>query len=355
MVSDELMMDASSFQRSRSVRSLARPGIMPMLLGITRRLLQISPLEVSTAKRRFQVDDGEKQERIESVGAYFLVGYHAAINTSLLGQLCSELESVPLEYQGFAYEGAAMGLCLLERLLPGRSPRFHQFLLSEWNHFPYLSHVGMGWALARIPGGVTRFAKQLLTAQFFDAEAGSPQSLLSCLVLDGYGFHQGFFAWEKHVQAMVEPGHLPKECLPVFRQGVGRSLSFVLGMNGSRIAHAIERFPPSRQSDLWSGVGLASAYAGGLGEEDLNQLTHHAGEALPAFAQGIAFAAKARHRANHVPDHTHRVCQMVWRRSVESVALLTDSTLERLPHSSPLASYGAWRMRLQHAFVSAVA
>lgn len=349
------MMDAFPLPRANALDPMAGGGSAPSLHGLTRRLFQISPVEVSTRKRRFQVDDREKQERIECIGSFFLKGYHAAIASYSLGQVHQELEAMSLDYRGFAYEGAGMGLSLLERLLPWRPPQFAPFLASEGNHYPYLTHVGLGWALARIPGAIKRFAKQLLAAQSFEIEAGSPQSLLVCLALDGYGFHQGFFAWETHVQAMVEPGCLPPDCLPVFRQGVGRSLSFVLGMDGGRIANAIQRFPQSRQSDLWSGVGLATAYAGGLGEEEVTLLQRHAGRDLPAFAQGIAFAAKARQRAQHVPDHSQRVCQLVWGRSVERVADLTDATLEQLPDSSPLAAYGVWRERLRHAFVSAVA
>jgi hypothetical protein len=301
------------------------------------------------------VDDPAKQERIEAIGASFLQGYHASIENNSLDSLQQQLESTPIDHRGFAYEGAAMGVGLTAALLPWRRSTFAEFLLSEWNHYPYLSHVGLGWALARIPGAMRRFTNNLIAARSFEIEAASPSSLLSCLVLDGYGFHQGFFAWEKHVQAMVEPRGLPPEGLPVFRQGVGRSLSFVLGMDATRIANAIHRFPQSRQSDLWSGVGLATAYAGGFEEEDVQQIKRLAAQALPAFAQGIAFAAQARQRAQHVPEHTHQVCQLVWGRSVESVAQLTATTLAQLPPSSPLVAYRAWRERLQHAFVSAVA
>jgi enediyne biosynthesis protein E3 len=320
-----------------------------------KRLLSISPIEVTTDRRRFRVDDRKKQERIEAVGISFLEGYHAAIECDSLLQLLEILKTVPLDYQGFAYEGAAMGLGLLDRLLPWRHKQYSQFLSMEWNLYPYLTHVGLGWALARIPGGMHRFAISLIRQQTISLDGAKPHSLLACLVLDGYGFHQSYFAWEKYVQGMVEPKSLPPECLPVFNQGVGRSLCFVLGMDAERIAHTILKFPKPRQADLWSGVGLATAYAGGLCAQSVEALKQHAKGDLPAFAQGVAFAAKARQCAHHIPEHTQLVCQVVWEQPVESVAGLTDSTSDDLPLTSMLSAYAAWRERIQQAFVSTVA
>jgi len=208
----------------------------------------------------------------------------------------------------------------------------------------------MGWALARIPGGKHRFCQSLSAAQAITTEASSPHSLLICLVLDGYGFHQCFFDWERYVVAMQEPRFLPPDCLPIFRQGVGRSLCFVFGMDSERVANAIARFPSSNQSDLWSGVGLAMAYAGGLSPVDVGHLLQQAHSDAAALAQGVAFAAKARQRACFIPEHTQRVCQAVWGQPVDTVARLTDATLAQLPLSSMTAAYALWRERIQQAF-----
>jgi hypothetical protein len=224
-------------------------------LAIKRRLFKISPSEVSTERRRFIVQCPNKQRRIEAVGSFFLMGYHAALESSHCDQLHDVLNDIPLEYQGFAYEGAAMAVGLLDRLQPWRAPQFDGFLASDQNSYPYLTHVGLGWALARFPGGMHRFCQSILAAKVITTEPSSSCSLLVCLVLDGYGFHQSYFNWEKYVVAMQEPHFLPADCLPIFRQGVGRSLCFVFGMDGDRVAKAIARFPPSSQADLWGGIG----------------------------------------------------------------------------------------------------
>ena len=317
------------------------------------RLFGISLREITTEYRRFCVDDLQKKQRIEQIGSSFLQGYHAAIESESLQQLSQQLSLSPLETQGFAYEGASMGIALLDRLFPWRSDQWAAFLASDWNVYPYLTHVGLGWALARLPGGMGRFAQTLLVEDAIDREAESPHSLLACLALDGYGFHQAYFAWEKYVQAKVEPSFLPSESLPVFRQGVGRSLCFVLGLDPARIAQSVGEFPRACQSDLWSGVGLAAAYAGGFTSQEVQVLQDCAGWHRPALAQGVAFATKARQRARVIPQHTRLVCGEVWRRPAEEVAQLCDTTLADLPLASKLRTYALWRQRIQEAFASA--
>jgi hypothetical protein len=319
-------------------------------IALKRRLLGLSPIEVTAERRRFQVDRPEKQQRIEAIGSYFLKGYHAALECNHWDQLFDVLSTEPPDYRGFAYEGAAMGVALLDRLLPWRTGQYAEFLDSTRNAFPYLSHVGLGWALARIPGGMQRYCKTLIAPGSITTEAASGHSLLACLALDGYGFHQSFFAWEKYVKDKVEPRFLPSEALPVFRQGVGRSLSFVLGMNSDRIALAISRFPSSHQADVWSGVGLALAYAGGLSGQEVEQLLNHAADNHSALAQGVAFAAKARQRGGYVPEHTRVACELVWRQPVERVALITDETLHELPLTTMLSAYAYWQERIRQRF-----
>lgn len=325
-------------------------GLSPQ--GIARRLLRISPLEVTIERRRFCVDDPQQKQRIELIGNSFLRGYHLALDPASSPSLGQELAAIPGEVQGFAYEGAAMAIALLDRLLPWRPAQLPSFLACDTNVYPYLTHVGVGWALARLPGAMARFADTLATHQLTGHDPQAPLSLAACLALDGYGFHQAYFAWERFVQAMEQPAFLPAAALPVFRQGVGRSLVFVHGMSAVRIPACIARFPSTGQGDLWSGVGLAAAYAGGWTSQEMDTLLERAGAHRPALAQGVAFAAKARQRAQVVPPHTHQVCEQVWQRPVAQVAHLCDTTLDALPTMPLLAGYALWRQRLQDAFAA---
>jgi hypothetical protein len=76
----------------------------------------------------------------------------------------------------------------------------------------------------------------------------------------------------------------------------------------TRLTHHRSAFPQSRQADLWSGVGLACAYAGGVDRRRLEFLREAAGPYLAQAAQGAAFAAKARARAGNPAHQTDLAC-----------------------------------------------
>ncbi len=127
-----------------------------------------------------------------------------------------------------------------------------------------MTYVGIGWLLARLPGGIQGYLRRL---QQVGAKGLSPlqklDPLLGWLAIDGYGFHQGYFHWRKYIQGILPPKNLSGYSCRVFDQGLGRSLWFVKGANIHAIEEAIAQFQPQRRADLWSGIGLACGYAGG--------------------------------------------------------------------------------------------
>src|SRR5262249_36094553 len=159
--------------------------------------------------------------------------------------------------------------------------RVQLFLRGPGAAHAYMVHVGVGWALARLHRSVAA------TLERFDP-------LLRWLIVDGYGFHEGYFHWRRAVVMQAIPRQLTGYAQRAFDQGLGRSLWFVTGAEVDRLCAAIQAFPARRHADLWSGVGLASAYAGGVGLGDLCALRVAAGAYVPFLAQGAAFAAKAR-------------------------------------------------------------
>ena len=319
----------------------------PIFWGkVKRRFLGISPEEVTAIRRGFQIVDPKKQARVEQIGTTFLIGYHGAIASESLEKLVIELESIDAEYRGFAYEGAAMGLTLSDFFTPWQENRLQQFLRGAGDAYVYLAYVGMGWALSRLPGGISRYLQTLNPA----ANSQSQSSLLGCLAIDGYGFHQGYFYWREQVEKQIIPKNLSGYALQAFDQGLGRSLCFVLGLDVKRIAATIQLFSEARRSHLWSGVGLASAYAGGLSPSEMMELGELSQTYLPDLAQGIAFAAKARLRAGYLPEHTEQICQLVWQQSSVVVAAITDEALVNLPFDENTPAYEFWRSRIKNEF-----
>src|ERR1022692_1923089 len=70
---------------------------------------------------------------------------------SFAGTTPRSLGAIDAELQGFAFEGAAMALTLLDHFMPVNRGRFHRFLHGEGAPHFYMLHVGAGWAMARLP------------------------------------------------------------------------------------------------------------------------------------------------------------------------------------------------------------
>ena len=80
-----------------------------------RILFGISPSETTFAKRGFASTAPAVQGRLELIGATFVEGYHAGLESSNAA-LTSRLSAVPAERRGFAFEGAAMALAIRDAL-----------------------------------------------------------------------------------------------------------------------------------------------------------------------------------------------------------------------------------------------
>ncbi len=281
---------------------------------LRRKLLGISVAETSFARRGFRGGEAAVRDRLERIGRTFLQGYHAALEEGRPEALGYHLDGVDAEFRGFAFEGAAMALALLDHMMPQRGNRVAGFLGGPGADHLYMVHVGVGWALARLPwlrGDPRRCLARL-------------DPLLRWLALDGYGFHEGYFSWRRFVEREAVPVHLSGYAPRAFDQGLGRSLWFVDGSDAGRIAATVAAFAPERRADLWSGVGLACAYAGGADRSAIETLREAAGPHRPHLAQGAAFAAKARQRACNPQDHTDCACGVLCGMSADEAAVVTD-------------------------------
>jgi hypothetical protein len=315
-------------------------GKVSLLGQARRRVFGLPPEEATFARRGFVADDGEARRRLEHIGRTFLLGYHAALEESAQGALARRLGETASEYRGFAFEGAAMGLALLDCLTPWRQ-RWQTFTERFARPHIYMMHVGLGWALARLRRRVAPYLARL-------------DPLLGWLAVDGYGFHEGYFKWPRYVEARSRPARLSGYALRVFDQGLGRSTWFVKGARVSAVREAIEAFEPARRADLWSGVGLACTYAGGVGRAEMEYLREAAASHRPQLAQGAAFAAETRRRAENVTAHTEAACQIFCGRSLAASAAVTETALDDLGAEGESPAYEVWRRRIQAEFTGEV-
>lgn len=321
------------------------------------RLVGLTAEETSFARRGFRGSNPRARAHLERVGPVFMAGCHAALESPTLDELSARLQAVPLEWRGFAFEGAALGLALLDRLTPWRRDRVQRLLRGPGDPHAYVVHVGVGWVAARWPGPLKVSSEECRVPLGTDSSATplvvrgwALDPLLRWLVIDGYGFHEGFFHWRRYVAGQPAPKRLQGYARRVFDQGLGRSLWFVDGADVELLPRTIAALPPERHADLWSGVGLAATYAGGVEEAELRQLREAAGPHGPHLAQGAAFAAKARQRAGNVTDHTRLAARVLCDLTVEEAATVTDAALENLPHRAEAPAYELWRQRIQGAF-----
>lgn len=305
---------------------------------LRRIIFGISPDEASFGRRGFGYRDEGARARLESIGATFLCGYHAALEERDGEGLALRLNAVEAELRGFAFEGAAMALALLDRLLPWGGGRLKSFVDGAGRAHEYMLYVGAGWAFARLRRDPARALKSL-------------DPLLGWLAADGYGFHEGYFKWPAYVARQERPRRLGGYALRAFDQGLGRSLWFVRGAEVQKVVETVASFARGRQSDLWSGVGLACAYAGGADDAGVEALRAGAGPFAAQLAQGAAFAAKTRQRARNAAPHTESVCRILCRMTARAAAEVTDRALAQLPPDEGDApAYEVWRQRIAGAF-----
>lgn len=312
----------------------ARPS---PLRRLARALFAISPRETSFAARGFRCDNEEIRERLEGIAATFVRGYHAALEIDPPA-LAERLDQEPAAARGWAYEGTAMALTLLDVLTGWRQDRLRRLLAGAGDAHLYIVHVGAGWVLGRLPVSPSRLLARL------DPVAG-------WLALDGYGFHEGFFRGRTAIARQRVPRRVTGYARRAFDQGVGRSLWFVEGTGVERIAAAIAAFPAERRPDLWSGVGLACAYAGGIRREEIEALSRAAGRCLPELAQGAVFAVEARERAGHTPEHTEIACQVLCGTGAAAAAAVArEAGLDLPPDEAEIPAFELWRRRIQSHF-----
>ncbi|MGH8881603.1 MAG: DUF1702 family protein, partial [Stackebrandtia sp.] len=258
------------------------------------------------------------------------------------------LETIPTQFRGFAYEGAAMAFAIRDGLPLGGGRHVTEFLAGRADAHVYMVYVGIGWAMARLP-----------RMRWPRADALDP--LLRWLVLDGYGFHQAYFQTAKYVDGQYQRDRFPWPADVIggypnraIDQGIGRAMWFVGGCDTTRVATMIDSFPERRRADLYSGAGLAATYAGGADESELHAFQAHAGVHGGVIAQASAFAADARVRAGLVVPHTHVATQVFCGTTPERAAQRAQEVrpdAAELDAEGVLPAYEAWRRRVANEFV----
>jgi hypothetical protein len=238
--------------------------------------------------------------------------------------------------QGILAEGAAMGLAMLDLLFPIHINRWQCFAENIGAPHIYAVHAGLGMAIARLGKPVLGKIAQL-------------DPLHKWLVIDGFGFHLGYFEAEKYIYGRRKPRFKTDSpyAYDVFDQGLGRALWFIYSGNPLEIARAISRFEQRRQGLLWNGVGLASAHAGLFSRLAVEQMKELAGEHAIDLAEGAVIAARIRSLADSLAEHTDVACRVFSNVSALESAQLAEEALLIPGDSGCEPLYKIWRQQIR--------
>lgn len=294
-----------------------------------RRLLSLSSDEATFAKRAFRAADPTKQAVLEAIGETFILGYNAALNAEAADDVFPLILGLPPSRRGFAAEGAAMGFAVADAL-PFRTPRLPAYLAAAEPRYAYLAHVGVGWAMARLP-----WRRKALWSQL--------DPLLRWLAFDGMGFHDTYFS-PRRVQSGWRRQRIGY-AVRAYDQGIGRALWFVSCGGVDDASRLISQFAPERQGDLWSGLGLAMTYAGAFEASEVATALSNAAEHRAKFVQGAAFACEARTLARDIPAHTEFVARSLTGHDAVALAICVRDARPTPPIDDhrPTPAYETWR------------
>jgi hypothetical protein len=322
------VMSVAADTTRHSIRAglLARP---------IRAFLQLSESEALFETRGFPQSAPSAQLALETIGRIFIGGYNATLAAPNIDAVRRYVDSIPVVYRGFAAEGAAMGAAVADAL-PFSPPILPGCIAAFNSDFTYLTHVGAGWALARVPWRRGRILAPL-------------DPIHRWLAIDGSGFHDTYFYHRRVITGWrrERSGYTAQ----AYDQGVGRALWFISGGSVPNATHLISALASVRQADLWSGLGIAMAYAGPVTRGDVVSALKSADTHAACFAQGIAFGCEARTLADYIPGHTDVAAHAIWNNDAREVARLVRETRSCLPNAETNPPrYKTWRENVALAF-----
>jgi hypothetical protein len=290
---------------------------MIFTVGFLRRFLFGLPIEgMDKFWKEFPGSETGAKRQLRLSSNAFISGYNTTLEVGLSHIILSELQSFDINLRGFAYEGVGMGLTMIDYTSFGKESKFQKFV-DENPNYTSLAHIGAGFAISVLNKDIEKSLAPMDPMQRWWA-------------MDGYGFYNGIFKWKQSVQKQFVPRKVTGYALRAFDRGLGRSIWFLFSADINRIVNELKKFPESRRADIWSGVGVASTYAGGVSEETLRNIKATAGSYASYVSLGSTQAASARYLANNIVEHNDLACSVYCGMSAENVAKLTIDVMKGL-------------------------
>jgi enediyne biosynthesis protein E2 len=320
---------------------------MASVLGTMRRFVFTPSFDkVTFDGRGFLRPPAAVATALESIPQSVILGFEFGIACPGLPEIERRLLLLAEDLRGFGYEGATMALTIRDVMGGGKRRLTERLLRGPGAPHTFLAFIGIGFAMARLPRRLwAKVVPDLTGVPYFPA--------MTWLAVDGYGFDRAYFDTKRWLRPDYRPSPYPWQGEPeyflrVLDQGFGRALWFIHGADTDRVVEALRRFPAARHADLWSGVGLAAAFAGGAEQASLEKLGTISGEYLPEVAQGAVFAAKARVQAGNTTPHTEMAVRAWCGMSMTEASALADESSQRAVGER--IPYEAWRQNTRRYF-----
>ena len=310
---------------------------MGLAATLRRGILGLDLSQAEHTSRGFQGGSPGVRRRLDRVGKCVVHGYNLGLEIADPERLAFLLDLIEPEMRGFAYEGGAMGLATVDLWSP-RGGRFDRYVQGVAAPHTYMSYIGAGGAAAVF----SRSHKELMAKL---------DPFLAWLVLDGLGFFHAFLKTDRTVRRRRLPASIEGHAVGPYHAGVGRSLWFVEGGDPRQLHDTIHTFPDAVHGELWAGVGLACAYAGGTDAATLSTLRRLAEPFEAQLARGAVLAAHTRHVAgNPAPQvalATDVLCSCT---AAEAHRLAVETMADLKDHASVggQPTWHTWLSRLDH-------
>jgi hypothetical protein len=256
-------------------------------------------------------------KKIDQVFTTFQSAQYIAENT-VYEELDQKLISYDPEFRSVAFEAASMTLLSSDFKKNGSNQT------EQWKNF-YSTHqslhetqllTGYGWALA---------VHQKKPSDFLDQF----DPLVSMRILDGYGYYYGLLRSRISVQNIQIPDDINKDLLFAFDQGLGRSLWYLSKGDLEKLMTMLEKFPDERKPNLWRGIGIASAYLGGIDAPTYHKLNQLAVNNHKQFVVGVLVAINTRMQSNSFTKYIQTACTMLTDFNVNSAFKFTEDTKKK--------------------------
>jgi enediyne biosynthesis protein E3 len=231
--------------------------------------------------------------------------------------ILAQLSQMEIELLGFALEGAGMALGEKDISSSDGFGKVETFLKNTSVQYQIMVLLGVGALLATDRKPILPYIQSYLNP--FNPLRVWP-------IIDGYGFQYGMLHWRDFLSGQPRPESLSGYNGRVFDQGLGRSIWVIDAGQVDRIPQTIATFSPTRQPDMWCGVGYACASIGGIDRKLLEILGAAAGMYLSALTQGAVCAAAFRRSLGTLAPQAEFACE-VFSKMISEVATESNSKI----------------------------